>query len=791
MKRMKLKNIISLALCFTLMLGLLAACNENADTPENTDPNSPSNTVGGINNPYDYEPPQYIYVAKTVSFPIDIDVVHNLSYFEEKVFFTARFEELDEKTQNVIYTNRIFSMNLDGTDFKELSDYVLFQPEPIDGLFGNSSLTYMQVDSFGNIWVAEEWHYNNTQLPSGSTLRKLDSGGNELVSIDLGSYGVTAWQRRSSSFGIDSMGNIYFSSEDDMGSLLYVLSSNGDVEFKLSLEDTNITQFIPTQNGSMAIIAYMFIDNGYVCALQRVDFDKKAIGDAFEIPENRLNMYPGSGDFDLLFEDNSQNNLYGFDAKNNETVKLLSWLESDVLGRQIGNITMLPDERIICTNWQTKRVTKAYEKAVSELLILTKVPYSEAEHKTILTLATLHLENVKEQVISFNKTNPDYRIHIKDYWEDKNEDFSTAILRLNTDIIAGKVPDILDVSNPHIPYKQYAKKGLFENLYPYIDSDPVFNRNDFIESVLSAAETNGSLYQLFPSFYVNTFVGHPSVVGTQIGWTMDEFATVLNAHPKADYPLGQGGDKMWFLWSAVSFGIDDYVDMSAGTAHFDADKFSQLLKLAATFPDEYDYNANEYMSWERFVATGRAIMSFFWIGNIVDIQYQKALFGGEIAYKGFPSGAQSGASVSSSGAVLTITTTSAHKEGAWQFIRTHLDGDWQLGNTWGIPINKAAFETYIERSKDEALRNVQMYAEGRDMTTAMEKQMKPITDADIDQLRALVNSVSTVSDWNIDEQLWNLISEGASDYFRGAKTLDDTVRIIQSRASIYVAEQSG
>ena len=782
-----IKKIITITLCLTLMLGMLTACkNDPSDTPENGNPNNPSNIAGGLNNDsYNYEPPEYIYIAKSVPFPNEVSHVSHLVYYENKVVFAS--------SPTGIYNDvRLYSMNLDGTDSKELPGYVLFEPEEISGYYSNAYLKDIVIDSSGNIWVFEEWDYSNSDLPKGSNIRKLDSNGNELVSIDIGELSLSTRRRNQGSFGIDNFGNVYVNVQTETDSLISVLDSNGNTQFQLNLEDASIGQFILMQDGSVAFTSFTFNNNDeYILVLQTIDLSNKSFGISFEVPDIGVSIYPGSNDFDLLIRDRNNISLYGFDVRNNETVKLLSWLESDVQGNNIRNIIMLPDERIICTNSVYERIDASHGRNKDELLILTKVPYNETEHKKIITLATFYAdETLSESVISFNRTNPNYRIHIIDYFVDSDFDYDIAITRLTTDIITGRIPDILDVSIDRIPYNQFAKSGLFENLYPYIDSDPLLSRDDFVESVLRASEIDGCLYRVFPAFHISTLVGHPFVVGANTGWTMSEFTDVINANPNADYPLGADFSKLYFLQTVLSVGIDEYVNFDAGTVHFDTDSFSQLLKLASSFPDEYDYHANDFMSWDRYVATGRQILTHFWVSSAYSIQYSKALFGGEIVYKGYPSENGNGNSLSTAGAALTITTSSANKEGAWQFLRIHLDKDWQIANAWyGIPLNKSAFENYVERLKEEALRNVDMYSGIGDMGRPGENQMQPITDADIEQLKTLINSVSTISDY-LDEQLWNIVSEGASDYFRGAKNLEDTVRIIQSRASIYVSEQS-
>ena len=62
------------------------------------------------------------------------------------------------------------------------------------------------------------------------------------------------------------------------------------------------------------------------------------------------------------------------------------------------------------------------------------------------------------------------------------------------------------------------------------------------------------------------------------------------------------------------------------------------------------------------------------------------------------------------------------------------------------------------------------------------------TQEEADQILAVINSVTTVSGY--DESLMKIIQEGAEDYFNGRSTSQDAARVIQSRASIYVAEQS-
>lgn len=108
----------------------------------------------------------------------------------------------------------------------------------------------------------------------------------------------------------------------------------------------------------------------------------------------------------------------------------------------------------------------------TELAILTETDVSVLKDKTILTYATQYLDyDERNKIIDFNKKSTKYRIEIKDYSEfNTAEDYQAGLTKLNTEIAAGNVPDLLNVSG--LPIQQYGAKGLLEDLWPFIEQDP-------------------------------------------------------------------------------------------------------------------------------------------------------------------------------------------------------------------------------------------------------------------------------------------------------------------------------
>jgi len=761
-------RLLAVILITTMLITLLAGCRK--------DPES------------NFVPPEFVFVPEVVTLSENVQDIRNLTFANDKLYFWSM--TYDEETWES--TIQIFTMNIDGSNLTELHNYDSGS-SPYEDAMGQLYITALQVDKDGNIWVAEtgsfyrlnvpddfdgeEWEVWNFYEDLGTviSIRKLDNTGAEILSLDISSISAGSEWFHVSAFAIDSMGNIYIGANET----IFILNNDGVMKYKLELNNW-IDRLINMPDGTVAYFGYLEGVDGYSQVLRSIDPVTGAWGDDIEIPSNVWYVYPGGGDYLIIYRDSM--NLHGISIETGESVRLLNWLESGVDADNMDNITVLPDGRILCTNQTWDRFT--YESTF-ELYLLTRVPYSDLPERTVITLATPWLDwNLRSPIVQFNRTNPEYRIHVIDYSEfNTDDDWSIARTRLTTDIIAGNIPDILDVSQ--LPFKQYVARGLLEDLYSFIDKDPRLNRSDFMESVFRAAEMDGALYRMFPSFYINTLIGNPSVVGPGMGWTMNEFRAVLDANPQADMPLGQWLTKETFLNAAVFINIDEYVDWAKGEVHFDTGAFAQLLEFANIFPmnfDHFDWESGEYVDQNELIATGRQIMMEMQLGDFRSLMMYQAVFGGEIAFKGFPTESGNGNSLTI-GSSLAITSRSSNKDGAWEFVSTILDREWQRQNVWwGYPTNKAAFDDAVaEAMKEQEETHMIDWGFG-----AME--LKPLTQAEVNLILNLIdNSFGIVS---YDEALMNIINEDASDFFNGRISAQDAARRIQNRAGVYVSEQS-
>ena len=753
--------VVMVALLLLIITILLSGCQKG---PEN-----------------DADTPEFVYVPEfiSVSVPEGVDWISNVTVAGEKVFFsamTAGDEDLP------IELTKLYAMDFNDSNAKALPNYDMGVDFPAEAEGGHMQTYSLFIDNTGNLWLAERGEFYYYDLPDDfdgeewdkwgyrviieefTRVRKLDDTGAELLSFDISQISVGQDWFYIYAFAVDDENNVYIADE----SAIHVFDSNGSIMFSI---DVNYTEsLIKQQDGTVAYSGWG--ERGKVLA--KVDVAGRKLGESITLPDNAHNVYPGNDEFSFLFSDGTS--LYGIEAESGDDVLLLNWIESDISTDGLGNISVLPDGRIMVTSQQWND-----EGTRHEIISLSKTPYSELPEREVLTLAAFYLDwNIRNTIVEFNRTSDTYRIQVTDYSEFNTEDDRNAgLTRLSTEIISGNIPDLLDVSS--LPFSQYVSKDMLVDLYPLIDADPDFDRSDFLESVLRATEVNGGLYRLFPHFSIGTMIGNPAVLGSYPGWNMDEFIATLKANPKADFPMGQGLTKVAFLQALFMFNMEDYVDWSSGTVSFDSSEFVALLEFANTLPEEIDWNS-DYIQENELIAEGRQIMVATTMQNFDDYQMYRALFGGDIVFKGLPAEGRNGYSLSTQTS-FAITSSCTDVDGAWSFIRTFLSEDWLDEYSWrGLPINKHSFDKMMQKemTADE-------YGTRSIGWNGFSIDLEPLTQADVDKVMAVIDSIS--GSVGQDEALWNIISESAITFFNGQSSAQDAAKVIQNRASIYISEQ--
>lgn len=622
---------------------------------------------------------------------------------------------------------------------------------------------------------------------SGKVWRKLDaSGTEELDRIDVTELHQNLGVEAVDATLMDREGRLYAAS----GTALAVLDSKLSVLFTCKCQET-IDQLVTLGDGSVGAVTSG--ESGR--SVYAVDFEQQALGGACPVTGSGKKIFTGNENYNFLY--NNGDSLYGWPKDASAPEKILSWSGAGVDMGQITALALLPDGTgtVISRGqavWPVSYSAFALEPAGGE----------ELAGRTVLTLATLGLDSeTRAKVLEFNRTSGSCRIEVRDYSEFNTAgDPSAGLTKLHTEILAGNLPDLLEVSDG-IPLRNYASKGLLEDLWPYIESDGALGRENVMERVLQADEISGKLYRVFPRFWIETAAGNPDAVGNSAGWDLDGLRAAMEKLGPGCSVLGKNETKNSVLEDMFSNSLDHFIDWDAGTANFDSPEFRAILEFCDTFPAK-PQNQNDPSGAEEspytWAARGEQMLLPVSLGDLSSIQIYRALFGENAAFVGYPGEGGSGASFRVEGG-LAMLSSCGDKDGAWDFMRQMLlaDGD---RFTPGFPVNRANFEKTAEESmkityaRDENGDPIigsdgEPILEGTSYVL-LDTQMvmlKPPAQEDYDLVMSLYERAGTVS--GRDENIWAIVQEGAGAYFAGDRTVEDAAKSIRNRAELYLNEQ--
>ncbi len=357
---------------------------------------------------------------------------------------------------------------------------------------------------------------------------------------------------------------------------------------------------------------------------------------------------------------------------------------------------------------------------------------------------------ISRAIAIFNMTNPDYKA-VRKYFPMEDAAKIPAELANSNDVDVLFLGGSADAESAFrsVPLKN----TLFEDLLPYLDADPELSREDFIPGVLEASMQNGHLYGIVPSVVPATIIAPEAIAEDYVPWDTE---AILKLNSELPEGYGLFNMRMEFsIDSLLKYACCRFVDTGSAACNFDCEEFVQLLQLCAEAAP-YDYSTSDGCA----LSIGTASINF---------SYFKELMNGKFEYLGYPS-ADGGQNVFfQSIGPFSIMASSENKDAAWQFVRILFLPQLQNGdiNAFGQPVIESCLDNKLERymSQDEA-----------------------ITQADIDKYKALIMSCNGFLNGGA---VYDIALEETNKFLGGGKTAEDAAKSIQSRASIYLAEQFG
>ena len=549
----------------------------------------------------------------------------------------------------------------------------------------------------------------------------------------------------------------------------------------LNAAGTEITRFPVDFEQNIASMAdgrlALLLQTGNECFLRIINTETGSPDDDIPLPIPGIKriLHPGNTrQFDILLNDNYI--LYGYSINDMILTPLLNWMEADinlVPGYFIG---LLPEDRIAVFYTDSVYIGGNFE-FIDDLFILIRNPRPDMEDRITITLGGLWIpDDIRREIIIFNRENPDYEIELIDYR--LNSEWDAADMRFNVEMITGRGPDIIIESYDHHNFNDYLL-----DLYPFIDGDTDIDRNDFFQNVLQILEEpDGTMLTVTNSFQIRTMLALRETAEHIYPLTFDKLLTRLNESP--DLILtSQWLNRESFLTHSLIFSDTGFIDFSTNRAYLDSDEFIDLLEISSRLSQpEHVYHYDVTPEYEKFMK-GEQLLYYFFFMEPEQLHMYNARFG-DIVAVGLPTNT-GGYHAVNPGTGLSINAGTNHPEAAWSFIRRILMPEYSVQSS--IPLRIDKYEKLIEKLMTPTI--VDGIEQPRKMSWGRNNEflIYAMTDEEAAVIRDIIESAGMQRQYN--DTIMTIIQEDAELFFEGHRSVEDTVRIMQNRVQTYLNEQ--
>lgn len=770
------RSLLTVCLLIVLLLSFTACGSKNKELGESTD--SVDSNTPGLSGEFVYVPT--FYALKGID---EESWVGNAIFRGDNFYYT-----LNKYNPETDYTEtKLMSMDIGDVSKAESIELPVFEAEDY-----TKYLSFVELDEEGNLYVV---YFLSPPYEEGKEigpddckdiLIKYDKDMNLIYQSDLKDMYVDENNAYLSSMVVTQDGKIFASSNN----VIYVIDADGTPTKSINTNANYINRLFSTEDGRVFFTQYSNMGTGM--EMIEVDTVKYALGATYNgLPNINGNVKAGPEGKLLMPGDKY---LYEYDMETGVATPILDWLDSYVTADFLIDYKPLDngDFMLYYEDWNNN---------TKELVKLTKTKASEIPEKETIVFATLYDSDqmIQQAILEFNKSNPTYKMIYKSYVDSSAEwtedTYTNAVTAMNMDLVSDNPPDIIDLSNVNI--SNLAKKGVLEDLNPYLEKSTVIKREDFVPNVLDGYTFNETLVTIPRSIYVNTLLGKKSLVGDREGCTIEDLMQLSKKYPDSD--LMAYSTKETVLYQFLRYNSDAFMDLASGTCSFNSPEFISLLEYANT----YDSNADYTKDLPELIQENEVLLLDLNMMNVQSYQMYHLMMEEEATCIGYPTVDGSLGVYFTGSNMYGITTKSTHKEAAWKLMESVLkyqkDQRMYYG---GMSIRVDELEerfkedmtpTYERDENGEYKKDAEGNLIEYPKTTwgygdSWQAEIYAATQAEIEDVKSLIYAAKPT--FENDEEIYGIISEEVAAYFKGQKTAKEVADIIQSRVSIFLSENS-
>lgn len=619
----------------------------------------------------------------------------------------------------------------------------------------------------------------------------------------------------------------------------FKFANNGDIVFS---NDNGMIYQLDPASGEMK--NEFVLDDSYINAFVTVGDSLLVLGDT-SVKEYSLESGKELGNIEaleseVLYENNSKfygiSNIFSDDDKTiyySNTTGLYKYELGSKEVEQIveGTLSSIGDDNMYIrafvvgkdnTFLACRQDYNSYEGGTSIIKFIYSADTPKTPENQITVYSLYEDYNIRQNIVLFQKANPD--IYVKLETGISGEDAVTesdALRTLNTEIMAGKGPDIILLDGMS---ESYLEQGLLEDISDVIEE---YTKNDLLfENIIDAyTDKDGKVYS------IPTKIKIPVVAGTtEYVSSVTDLQTLSEALVKSAENSGKANEEKYvemytpsMLVSMLYYAngstwlnedntinednIKEFLEEAkkiydAYVATYDEDQYEEYKKSMQYYIDEYGedtdiYYLDNYLSPMSIMDESAKKLAVGVISGVdfIEQMYSLNKANEDITYA-LINGQTSGIFVPKN--LMGINAKSDNKEIAKKFISYLLSEESQSKESYdGLPINKAAFDKMSEYpyADDFVGENGEPYSEGQSIGTwgfsdengtIVELEMYWPTKEYFNIFKSEVESLKTPV--TVNTIVLQEVSKAFDKYANGNGNLDEVVKSIGDNIDLILAE---
>ncbi|MFI3212890.1 MAG: ABC transporter substrate-binding protein [Eubacteriales bacterium] len=355
--------------------------------------------------------------------------------------------------------------------------------------------------------------------------------------------------------------------------------------------------------------------------------------------------------------------------------------------------------------------------------------------------------------------------------------------KLMIDIVGGNGPDIV---NWGTSYNKILTAGdAFLDMSEYVNTH--LSEEMYAINILNAFSVGEELKVLVANYNVSTMALLSENLMEIEDFNVDTLVEYYNAR-EDDMVLFMGETKMQVLAYLLNTSLDTFIDWESQSTTFDSETFQKILMFCNEFPNQLEFD--DSISIREQYLEGHILMYPLTLTSVCGITTTKEIFGEQaISFIGYPTADGSEMICEPVENAFSVNSQCENLEGVYLFLDGIMGYEYQSTISYGYPVLNSVLEEQIEAAKE-----IEIDFEGNQVAKEQVRfvgeeaeDIYQITNEDADELRSILRGVSNSSFY--DFELMQIVYEESEAFFQGEKTVEDVVKTIQNRSSLYIREQ--